>query len=78
MTDNKLSLRNIWIIEQMGEGGPLGYTPINCGYICAVPTLLNSCPILNKRMGQIKMLCPVEGPNPKNDILHIFKGKTKN
>ena len=80
MTNNKLSLRNIWIIEQMGKGGggALGCTPINCGYICAVSTLLNSCPILNKRMRQIKLLCPVEGPNPKNDILHVFKGKTKN
>ena len=41
------------------------------------PTLLNSCPILNNRMRQINILYPVEGPNPKNDILHVFKGKTK-
>ena len=39
MTTNKLSLRNIWIIEQMGEGGPLGCTPINCGYVCGANTL---------------------------------------
>ena len=42
-----------------------------------VPTLLNSCPILNRRMRQTKILYPVESPNPKNDILHVFKGKTK-
>ena len=28
-------------------------------------------------MRQTKILYPVEGPNPKNDILHVFKGKTK-
>ena len=27
-------------------------------------------------MRQINILYPVEGPNPKNDILHVFKGKT--
>ena len=28
-------------------------------------------------MRQTKILYPVEDPNPKNDILHVFKGKTK-
>ena len=39
ITNNKLSLGNIWIIQQMGEGGLLRHTLINCGYVCGANTL---------------------------------------